>query len=195
MAAPDATKVLVGTPDQAATGAILSAPVGTTAPATAVDTVDPTFVGSGYVDEDGLELAPNISTTKFKDWSGATVREVLDEFDGTLSWAHLETNEASLNNYFGDDNVALTAADETHGNQLAGTLGAYDLPRKSWVFKIKDGDARMLIYVPIGQITNREAVQFNKTNPIKWGVTLTAYPDGNGHAIYVFTDDGQVVTP
>lgn len=194
--APDATKVLVGTPDQAATGAIKTGPLTADAPTSAVDTdLDTNFpTGSGYVDENGLQLAPNITTTKIKDWSGATVREVLDEFDGTLTWSHLETNEQSLKNYMGDDNVTVTAANATHGNQIAGTMGAYDLPRKSWIFKIKDGAARVLIYVPIGQITNREAIEFNKTNPVKWGVTLTAYPDGNGHAIYIFTDDG-VLTP
>ncbi|MCB2411791.1 hypothetical protein LGT39_02870 [Demequina sp. TTPB684] len=191
--AVDATKVLVGTPDQTTTGAIMSAPLATAAPTTAVDVLDPGFGDSGFVSEDGLELAPDITTAKFKDWSGATVREVLEQFDGTIKWAHLETNEASLENYFGEDHVEVTAADGTHGNQVAAKMGAYDLPRKSWVFKMKDGDTRILIYVPIGQITKREAIQFRKGQPIAWGVTLTAYPDGTNNAIYFFTDDGQIV--
>lgn len=194
MAAPDASNVLVGTPDQAATGAIKSAPIGATAPTSAVDVdLDTNFPnGSGYVDDQGLQVAPNITTTKIREWSGAVVREILDEFDGTISWAHLETNEESLKNYFGDDKVTATAADATHGNQLAGKMGAYDLPRKAWIFKIKDGNTRVLIYVPNGQITRREAVSFNKGNPVKWGVTLTCYPDANGDAIHFFTDDGQI---
>lgn len=188
----DATKVLVGTPDQATTGAVLAAPLGTTGPTTAVSTLDAAFEDSGFVSEDGLELAPSISTTSIKDWSGAVVRKLIEEFDGTISWAHLETNEASLKNYFGDDEVTATAADATHGNQLAVTMGARDLARKSWVFKIKDGDNRILIYVPIGQVTDREAVTFAKSDAVAWGVTLTTYPDGSGNSIYLFTDDGQI---
>lgn len=190
--AVDATKVLVGSPDQLTTGAILSAPTGTAAPTSAVTALNVAFTDSGYISEDGLEIAPNISTADIRDWSGAVVRRVLDQFDGTLSWAHIETNQASLENYFGEDNVTATAANATHGAQLAATLGAYDLPRKSWAFKIKDGDNRILIYVPDGQVTARESVTLRKSQAVAWGLTLTAYPDASGHAIYVFTDDGQL---
>lgn len=186
----DATKVLVGAPDQAVTGAVLSAPLGTTAPTSAVGTLDAAFGDSGYVSEDGLDLTPNITTSDIKDWSGAIVRKILEEFDGTISWANLETNESSLETYFGDDYVTATAADATHGDQLAATMGAYDLPRKSWVFKMKDGDNRMLIYIPDGQVTNRDTVNFRRSNAALWGVTLSAYPDASGHAIYFYTDNG-----
>lgn len=191
--AVDATKVLVGTPDQLTTGAVLSAPLATAAPTSAVTALNAAFEDSGYVSEDGLELAPSITTTSIKEWSGAVVRKIVEEFDGTISWAHLETNEASLKNYFGDDRVTVTAADGTHGNQVEAHMGAWDLPRKSWAFKMKDGDNRILIYVPDGQVTDRESVQFRKSEAIGWGVTLTTYPDATGVSIYIFTDDGQIV--
>src|SRR5699024_7773422 len=108
----DAANVLVGAPDQAVTGAILSAELGAELPTMPRETPDPAFTGSGYVSEDGLALTPDSSTVDIKDWSGAMVRRILEEFTGTLAWAHLETSEGALRNWFGDDNITITPASE-----------------------------------------------------------------------------------
>ena len=88
---PKNTDVRVGAPDQKVTGAIKHAPLGTTIPTLAditkaAVTINQAFTGDEYVSEDGLTLSPSISTTDIKDWSGSTVRKVLESFDGTLSW-------------------------------------------------------------------------------------------------------------
>lgn len=188
----DAARVLVGTADQTnATGAIFSAPLGTTVPTNATATLDAAFVDSGYVSEDGLSFTPEISTTDINEWNGSLVRRIKETFNGTLSWAHLETSEQSLKNAFGDDAVTAAAATQNHGNQLAVAI-AGDLPAaKAWVFKLKDGDNRMLIVVPNGQVTGVEEVSFTSSDAITWGVTLSAYPDSAGNSIYIYTDDGQ----
>ena len=191
--AVDATNVLVGAPDQAVTGAILSAELGTEIPTAPRDTPDPAFTGSGYVSEDGLSLTPDTSTVDVRDWSGAMVRRILEEFTGTLAWAHLETSEGALRNYFGDDNVTIDAANEEHGNIIRATMGSYELPRKAWLFRMRDRGARMLIAVPDGQITSRNEVTFTRSGAITWPVELTAYEDENGHSIYFYLDDGQVI--
>lgn len=190
MAAPNAANVLVGAPEQLVTGAIQSAPLGTDLPEKPGDTLDPAFTSSGYVTEEGVTLTPERSTTDIKDWSGATVRRILEEFNGTLAWGHLEINEESLRNYAGDDNVEVTPATSSTGTQITTKLGAYELPRKSWVFRMKDGDARILIKVPVGQITEQGEIAFTKTGAITLPVTLTTYPDENGNNIYIITDDG-----
>lgn len=188
----DAARVLVGTADQTnATGAIFSAPLGTSVPTSATDTLNAAFLDSGYVSEDGLSFTPEISTSDITEWNGSLVRRIKETFNGTLSWAHLETNEQSLKNAFGDSAVTATAATQTHGNQLAVAI-AGDLPAaKAWVFKLKDGDNRMLIVVPNGQVTGVEEVSFTSSDAITWGVTLSAYPDSAGNSIYIYTDDGQ----
>lgn len=188
----DAARVLVGTADQTnATGAIFSAPLGTTVPTNATATLDAAFVDSGYVSEDGLSFTPEISTTDINEWNGSLVRRIKETFNGTLSWAHLETNEQSLKNAFGEDAVTATAATQSHGNQLSVAI-AGDLPAaKAWVFKLKDGDNRMLIVVPNGQVTGVEEVSFTSSDAITWGVTLSAYPDSAGNSIYIYTDDGH----
>lgn len=197
--AVDAKKVLVGTPDQLTTGAILNAPVGTELP-TLDDvkpsgvTLDEAFVDAGYANEDGLTLTPDMSTSTIKEWGGAVVRTVLEEFNGTLAFTLIQTDEASLKMAFGDDHVTSEAATAEHGNQLMAAIGARLPEQKAWVFKMKDGAARMLVLVPIGQVTALDEVTFNATDPVGWAVTLSTSPDENGNSIYILTDDGQVAT-
>ncbi|QGH74500.1 major tail protein [Arthrobacter phage Kuleana] len=184
------SNVLTGAPDQLTTGPILSGPLGTALPTDALDTIDPLFVDSGYISQDGMNLTPERTTETIRDWSGAIIRSILNEFGASIAWAHLETNEASLKNYFGDDNVTVTAAGLTNGKQLAAQLKAAELPRKSWVFKIKDGENRVLIVVPDGQVTDTGEVSFTKAGAITWPCTMTTYPDSSGVHVYVYTDDG-----
>lgn len=186
----NAKNVLVGAPDQATTGAILSAPSGTALPLTATTTLNVAYKDSGYVNEDGVTLTPDRSTADIKDWSGAIVRTLLEEFKGTLSWAHLEMNEESLKTSFGDANVTVTAATPTTGKQIKVGIGAHEMPRKAWVFRIKDGTNRVVITVPDGQVTQTGEIKFVKSGAITLPVTLSTYPDSTGNSIYILTDDG-----
>lgn len=194
---PNVNDVRIGAPEQKTTGAIKHAPVGTTLPvlsdigASGV-TLDPAFVGDEYVSEDGLTLSPSMSTTNIKDWSGTVVRKLLEEFDGTLSWTMISTNEDTLKIAFGDDYVTSAAASSVHGAQVRAALGAHLPDTQSWVFLMKDGDARVVIVVPNGQITEVGDVTFVSNNAIGWQVTLSTYPDSDGNSIYIMTDDGVV---
>lgn len=186
----NAQNVLVGAPDQLTTGAILSAVLGTELPVSPLEEPDAAFSSSGYISENGLTLTPERSTTGIKDWSGATVRQFLEEFNGTLAWEHLETNEESLRNYFGDENVTIELPTAATGTQMTAVLGAFELPRKAWLFRVKDGKKRVLIKVPDGQVTEQGEVAFTKTGAILWPVTLSTFPDKFGNNIYIITDDG-----
>ena len=192
---PNVKDVRVGVPEQKTTGAIKNAPVGTTLPtlssisSTGV-TLDPGFIGDEYISEDGLTLSPSVSTSDIKDWSGTVVRKVLESFDGTLSWTMISTNAGSLGVAFGADHVTTNAATATHGLQHRVELGAHLPEERSFVFLIKDGDARIVIVVPKGQVTEVSEVSFNATDAVGWGVTLSCYPDDSGESIYIMTDDG-----
>ena len=194
---PNVNDVRIGAPEQRTTGAIKHAPVGTTLPvltdiAVSGVTLDPAFVGDEYVSEDGLTLSPSMSTTNIKDWSGTVVRKLLEEFDGALNWSMISTNENTLKIAFGDDYVTSAAASLTHGAQVRAALGAHLPDPQSWVFLMKDGDARVVIVVPNGQITEVGDVTFVSNNAIGWQVTLSTYPDSDGNSIYIMTDDGVV---
>lgn len=192
---PSNADVRVGAPDQKVTGAIKHAPKGTAIPALtditkAAVTLNQAFTGDEYVSQDGLTLAPSMSTTEIKDWSGATVRKVLESFDGTLSWTMISTNAGALAIAFGADHVTTAAATTTHGAQVQAALGAYLPEEQAWVFLMKDGDARIVIAVPDGQITEVGEVTFASNAAVGWQVTLSCYPDANGNSIYIMTDDG-----
>lgn len=184
--------IFVGAPDQLTTGAILTAPVTSNHPTSIRDAIPAEAVASGYIDENGLKLTPTRNTEDIKDWSGAVVRRILTDFDGTLEWAHLELSEASLKDYVGDDNVEFTPADTTHGNELAAKFNADEMPITARYFKMKDGPRRILIVVPRGQVTEQTEIEFIKSSAVKLGVKLSCYPDETGNSIYIYTTDGVV---
>lgn len=188
----NASKVLVGTADQTSTGAILSAPLGTTLPKSIKDTLDTAFKDSGYVSKDGLSFTIDDSTSDINEWNGALVRRLLESRDVTFSWSHLETNAESLKNTFGEENVTVTPATESEGEKISVTIGAKLPAARSWIFKLKDGTHRIMIVVPIGQITSVDEVSFTSSDAITWPVTLSTYADENGHNCYIYFDDGKV---
>lgn len=186
----DSKKVFVGSPDQAVTGAILTGPETDVIPETIDDFVFTGLTDSGYVTEDGVKITPSESTQSIKDWSGTEVRRILTEFSGEISWGHLELNPQSARNYFGDKNVVVKAATTTKGTQMRMALGKTVMPRKSWYFKVKDGERRLIVFVPHGLVTERGEIPLTATDPINLPVTLATFPDADGKNIYVFTDDG-----
>lgn len=194
---PNVSDVRVGAPEQSTTGAIKHAPLGTTLPtlesiSTSGVVLDNAFTGNEYVSEDGLTLSPSMSTSDIKDWSGAVVRKLLESFDGTLAWTMISTDENALKIAFGDDYVTKNVATIAHGTQLRAALGAHLPDEQSWVFLMKDGDARIVIVVPDGQITEVGDVTFKANEAVGWNVTLSCYPDSSGHSIYIMTDDGVI---
>lgn len=192
---PKSTDVRVGAPDQLASGAIKHAPLGTTLPGVADVTVasvtlDPAFVGNEYVSSDGLTFTPEISTSDISEWGGAIVRKPIESANYTFSWTMISTNANALGIAFGMDNVDETPATKTDGTKLAVKLGARQPEAQSWAFLMKDGDARIVIIVPNGQVTEVGEVTFAATEAVGWNVTMTAYPDANGNNAYIYTNDG-----
>lgn len=186
----DIKNVFTGAPDQLTTGAILSGPTGVELPESARANLPSGVSDSGYIGEDGLKLTPSTSTETIKDWSGATIREVLSEFTAKMSWTHLELSKAALENYFGEENVTVTPATLTTGTQTLSRLNASELPVKSWYFRIKDGLRRILIVVPLGQVTERGEINFTKSQAVALPVVMSTYPDSAGNNVYIYTDDG-----
>jgi hypothetical protein len=190
----NAAKVLVGTADQQnTTGAIRSGDLVEEAPAnfTAADTAAAALEGSGYVSEDGIELSTDLSTNDIREWNHATVRKVLDTFDGTITFSLIQQDYESWCQAVGEENVTQVAATTTHGEQLRIALGAHLAPERSWAFMMKDGDTRVIIFIPRGQITAMDAITFSATDAVAIPLTLSAYDDGSGESIYIFIDDGK----
>lgn len=193
----DASKVRIGLAEQTATtGALGRGPVITAenVPATLADalTLVASYATSGYVSEDGVTLTTDISTTDLVEWNRNTVRRLLDSFDGTVSLTLIQLDEEGAKQAFGADAVTKVAATTTHGEQLRIAMGAQLPEPQSWVLRMKDGDARMVVLVPNGQVTSGVEITFAANDAIKLPVTISANDDGTGHSIYLFTDDGVI---
>lgn len=185
--------VLAGRPDQTVTGAILSTTTLVTNMPADLYNIDPTSLNlsdSGYVSDAGLTLSVKRSTNDIKDWSQSVVKKILSEFSGSIKWSHLEVSAGSAKNFFGENNVTVTTQTASHGTRLLMKLRADELPHKTWCFRMKDGDAKIIIWVPDGQITEADDITFSASDAIKLPVTLTCYPDDKGNSLYIATDDG-----
>ena len=191
----DATKVYIGLADQsAAAGAIYSGtlidPDDIPTTFSEAETLAGAMTSSGYVSEDGLTLSTDYSTSDIREWNGALVRRILESFDGTLSWTLIQLDAEGWKQAFGEENVSVTPATALAGEQISISLGSHLPNPKSWCFKMKDGDAKIIIFVPNGQITAVDDITFNATEAIALPVTLSTYDDGDGESILIFMDDG-----
>lgn len=190
MAALDVSKVLVGAPDQKTTGAVLDAPLGTKLPTSATEELDNAFTSSGYVSEDGLALKTDRSTNDIKEWSGSVVKKLLDSFDGTITWSEMQMSYEALCHAFGTSAVTKTTATTEHGEQVTLAINSAMPEARSWAFRMKDGNARILIVVPNGQVTSVDEIDFVSSDSVKLPITLSCYPDSSGNSIYIYVDDG-----
>lgn len=181
--------IFAGGPDQAVTGAILSAPNGTALPADEVAVVAAAFKDSGYISDSGLKIGTEQSSTDITDWSGNLVRSIMAAYGNTLTWEHLEWNEQSLKNFLGEGNVTVT---QTTGSptKITAKFNGDEMPVKPWVFNIKDGVRKIRVVVPNGQVSERGEISFVKTEAVKLPITLKTFPDASGNHIYVYSNDG-----
>lgn len=187
----DATKVLVGAPDQSATvGAVNYAPTNTTLPTDASSALGQGFTKCGYVSEDGLVISTDYGTKEIKDWSKSTVRTLLDEFTGEVTFSFIQTDYESLCAIFGSENVVKTDATSSHGTQITVKIGAHIAGAKAYVFNMKDGNAKVRVVLPNATPTLNGDLTFNAGDAINWSVKLTCGADVNGESIYIYTDDG-----
>ena len=186
MAARD---VLVASP-LTGTGGILAGPLGTAVPTDATVSLNSALAPRGYVGEDGLSMTTNRSTEKIRAWGGDAVRTVQTEHDVTFAWQFLETNEFTAAAVFHEDNVTATPASASAGTLLAIKVDGKPLPTRAWVFDMVDGDAKIRVVVPNGQITEVGDTTFVHTNATGYEVTLEALPDEDGVKCYIYTDDG-----
>lgn len=191
----NAKKVYAPTPLQSATtGAVAVAPEGTAMPTDARTALASTWDDSGYVSEDGLSVTITRSTTPIRDWSKANVRNLLTEFGGAIAVSFLQVDEFAAKRMFGEDNVTVTAATRDAGEIIKIGIGAELPPIEAWCFSMKDGEARIRVCVPRGQMTDVNQVDFKPDAGHVIGGTLATYDDGTGKSIYFIYDDGEVIS-
>lgn len=183
-----ASNIVAGVP--LATGGILIGDLTAAAPTTAAGTLTG-FSAAGYIGEDGVTEANERSTDRIRAWGGDTVKVVQTEHNVTYQFTFLETLNADvLKAVYGEDNVTTTAATASTGTLHEVQVNAATLPHKSYVFEVKDGDAKIRIYVPDGQITEVGEITYSDSEVIGYQVTVECYADPLGNKAYKFLDNG-----
>jgi len=187
----NAANVLAGKP--LATGGVLIGDLDAPLPTDATTAPDPAFKGAGYVGEDGLTETTDRSTEKVKAWGGDTVKVLQTDFAVTYTFTFLETlNSDVLKAVYGAGNVETSAATTTRGTLHTVKVNSDVLPHQTLVFEVKDGDAKIRICVPDGQITEVGEVTYNDSEVIGYSVTVEAFRDADlGANAVKYLDDGR----
>jgi hypothetical protein len=170
-----ATNVTTGKPN--ISGAVYVAPIGTTLPTDATTALDNAFVCLGYVSEDGLENNNDMDVSAIKAWGGMIVYRSLNELDDNFVLTLIESENIDvLKAVYGSNNVTVDAA----GNVTV-AVKADDPEENVWVFELALRNSRAKrIVIADGAITAREAITYNDSDAVGYGITVSAYPDANG---------------
>lgn len=183
------SNVVAGKP--LSTGGILIAPTGTALPTTVSAAPNVAFVGAGYIGEDGVTENNGRTNEKIRAWGGDTVKVVQTEHTLTYQFTFIEAlNSDVLKTVYGSSNVTTTAATVSTGTLQAIKMTSDVLPHKSYIFEIKDGDAKIRIVIPDGQITEIGERTFSDAAAVGYQVTVECFPDSAGGKAYQYTDDG-----
>lgn len=167
-----ATYVSTGKPK--VSGAVFVAPIGTSLPTDASTDLGAAFTCLGYVSEDGLENANDLDVSEIKAWGGLTVYRSLNGLNDTFALKLIESeNEDVLKTVYGDSNVTVDGS----GN-IKIDIVAEDPQEKVWVFDmaLRGGKPKRIV-IPDGAITARDAITYNDSDAIAYGITVSAYPD------------------
>ena len=166
-------------------GGIWVAPKGTTLPTDSTTALSGSYVCLGYVSEDGLENANEMDVSAIKAWGGNIVYRSLTEMTDEFKLALIETENVEVKKaVYGSSNVSVDGS----GNVTVNVVAA-DPVECVWVFELalRNGTSHRIV-IPDGAITAREAIKYNDSDPVAYGVTISAYPDSNGKTHIEYTE-------
>lgn len=160
-----------GNVDVAYTGAVSYAVTGTAAPTDADTPLAAPWGAVGLISSDGVEITPERSVSNIVAWQRAqVVRTVVTESSIQVSFTMIETNEQSLELYWGAAVDPIDGSIEIDPGQTGGS--------RSFALDYVDGDKFVRLYLPTAEPTELEAVTWNSSgDAVGYGVTLTAYRD------------------
>jgi hypothetical protein len=170
--------VVVGKPK--ATGGVYAGPLGTALPTDTTTALNASFLGLGYVGEDGLTMTKGGDVTTIRAWGGDSVKVVKATDDLSFNWTFIESSDQVMEEIFGADNVSVGVSDTTiqvNGQQVG--------PRE-WVFEIVDGDFAIRIVCPNAELSGEVSVTFVDGQAVAWPATITCLPDASGNKAYIY---------
>ena len=181
-----ATNVTAGKPKPA--GAIFSAPLGTTAPNSAVAALDNAFKDLGYVSQDGVTRGMSKSTSTVREWGGGAVLVTEDEKTATVKLKLIEYLNTEVQKFVhGSENVNGTLSTGIH-------IGINDKDTEEHVIvidQIMKGGVPQRMVINRGVITEIGDTVFKSNDTVAYDLTILAMiPASGGNKIDEFIGGG-----
>lgn len=173
-----------------ASGMAFHAPAGTALPAyPGADLTSTDWEEIGAIAEDGISYGMNHSLDAIRNWALEIERLKSADGDATIEAPFIDTTEDVLKTLFGDDNVTVTAATQTHGKLISVEIGPDTQPgAEAFMFLMKDGDDMIMVGTTRGFVTEVADIDFGPQDAITWTATISA------KSWVVMKDDGQVTS-
>jgi hypothetical protein len=167
------------------TGELSVAPVGTAAPTTSTSSLNASFIGMGYVSEDGVTESYDETIEDIIAWQNATiVRSATTQSKATLQMTLIESKGKVAELFHKTSTVAVVSA-----GQWKMDVKAPSADPRAFVLDVIDGSKHIRIYVANGEVTERGEIVYANGEPIGYDITITCYPDSSNVVLTKFTDD------
>ncbi len=170
----------------AVTGAVRTAPVGTTAPTNSTSSFATGWVDLGYISDAGITESQNQEWTEITAWQNRDiVRRALTSTENTWQFTVIETTQTALELYHAGSSVDGTGAGTYKLEVVAPTDDV-----RAFGIDVIDGSIHTRIIVPKGVVSERGDIVYDGETPIGYELTIAARAsgvlDGNGSMIYAY---------
>lgn len=167
-----------------ATGAVWSAPEGTTVPTDATTALDTKFESWGYISEDGVEEAHSLSSETVKDYGKSAVLVIDGGDDATIAFTPIEyTNPVVQKNLYGTSNVSTDEDGALSGVKISDDskeVNAYVLEHV-----LSNGIIERDV-IPRGKVTAIDTNTYSAGAALGPKVTITPLADDDGVKVYKY---------
>lgn len=165
-------------------GAISVAPVGTTLPTNATDTLDSAFLNLGYISEDGLSNTMTPESDEIKAWGGDTVLVLQTSKEDSFKFTLIEAMNVNVMKFiYGDDNVS---GDITNGITVKANSAEYE-ECSIVIDMILKEKALKRIVIPRCKVSEVGEITYKDDEAIGYETTVICTPDTaeNTHYEYI----------
>ena len=181
MATMDASQVTVGSAK--ATGAIWTAPEGTTLPADATTALSSTWVLLGFTSDAGVTIAENTSSESIRAWEDRTeVLTIHTEYSETVSFTPIQCNADVAKLTWGEDHVTVSQDGSIYAKHHGGTMTPVAI-----VVETSPAVGIVKRYCGTFRLTERGEATMDGTQVDARQLTFTSVADSNGVTVHEHT--------